>query len=118
MVRRPESRKIEQKAVGLVEQRFNEANWQVNRFYRDFGIDLHVKIFELTEQRQATPWEFYAQVKGTAHPRIKNNTVLFSIDVDHLRLWSQVNLPVLFVLCDVTNKSAYWLEVHKYVRKR
>jgi hypothetical protein len=116
MVQRPESRRVEEQAVNLVERLFNEANWQVNRFYRDFGIDLHVKVFEGTGQQQDTPWEFYVQVKGTKRLRIRKGTVGFSIDVDHLRLWSEVSLPILLIICDVTANSAYWLGVKEYVR--
>lgn len=116
MTQRPEARKVEEAAVGLVERLFNGANWQVNRFYRDFGIDLHIKVFEDTGQQQDTPWEFYVQVKGTKHLNIKKDTVGFPIDVDHLRLWSEVSLPILFIICDVTANAAYWLGVKGYVR--
>jgi hypothetical protein len=116
VVRRPGSRKIEEQAVNLVERLFNKANWQGNRFYRDFGIDLHVKVFEDSGQQQDTPWEFYVQVKGTERLRIRKDTIGFSIDVDHLRLWSQVSLSILLIICDVTANSAYWLGVKEFVR--
>jgi hypothetical protein len=46
MVQRPESAKTGEKAVLLVESVVNELNWVSNRLHNDFGVDLHVKVFE------------------------------------------------------------------------
>jgi len=114
MVKRTKSNQIGEKAVLLVENIFNEANWVYNRLYRDFGIDLHVKVFE---SEHVTPWELHVQVKGTEHPRISKDYVHYSIDTKHLKDWYNSPLPVLFVICDVRNGTAYWLWIKEYLEE-
>ena len=117
MVKRIESRQIEEKAVLFVEEIFNEANWVCNRLYRDFGVDLHVKVFESAKSRKAMPWEFHVQIKGTRHLRISKSHIHFVIDTEHLKDWYEALLPVLFVICDVQNSKAYWLWIKEYLDK-
>jgi len=114
MVKRTKSNQIGEKAVLLVEKIFNEANWVCNRLYRDFGIDLHVKVFE---SEHVTPWELHVQVKGTEHPRISKDYVHYSIDTKHLKDWYNSPLPVLFVICDVRNETVYWLWIKEYLEE-
>jgi len=108
-VRRIKSSQIGKKVVLLVKEIFNEANWVCNRLYQDFGMDLHVKIFESTKSRKATPWEFYVQIKGTRHLRISKNHIRFTIDTNHLKDWYESLTPVLFVICNVQSGEAYYL---------
>lgn len=117
MVKRLESSQIEEKAVSLVEDILNEANWVSNRLYRDFGIDLHVKVFESLRSRKAMPWEFHIQVKGRKALYISNNQISFSIDTEHLKDWYESQLPVLFVICDVKRKKLYWLWIKEYIEE-
>ena len=114
MVKRLSSSQIGEKAIYLVGNIFNEANWVCNRLYHDFGIDLHVKVFE---SEVVTPWEFHAQIKGTKNPRISKGYVHFSIDTDHLKSWQDSLLPVLFVVCDVRSGESFWLWVKQYLNR-
>src|SRR5437879_3674012 len=114
MAKRLKSVNTEEKAVLFVERLFNDENWQVNRLHRDFGMDLHVKLFEKAPSFRDTPWEFYVQVKGTEKLEQTSAAAKFVIDVDHLRLWSEVALPVLLIVVDVTTEAGYWLPVQRY----
>lgn len=115
MVKRPKSSQTCEKAVLLVENIFNEGNWLCNRLSLDFGIDLHVRIFESANCRKGMPWEVHVQVKGTEKIRISQNHVKFAIDTDHLRDWYSAALPVLFVICDINESKVYWLWIKDYV---
>lgn len=117
MVKRAKSNQIGEKAVLLVEDILNEANWVSNRLFHDFGIDLHVKVFESAESRKAMPWEFHIQVKGTERLRVSKEQIHFVIDTDHLKDWYETMLPVLFTVCDVKKKKVYWLWIKEYIEK-
>ncbi|GFP23700.1 hypothetical protein HKBW3S09_01165, partial [Candidatus Hakubella thermalkaliphila] len=88
--------------------------WVCNRLYHDFGIDLHVKVFE---SGRTAPWEFHVQIKGTKHPHISKDRIHFDIDTEHLKDWRDSLLPVLFVICDVRSDKVYWLWIKKYLNK-
>jgi len=115
MARRPQTTQTGIKAVNLVREVLNELNWVSNPLSEDFGIDLHVKVFESTGQRRALPWEFYVQVKGTTRLACDKESVRFNIDTQHLRDWSESRLPVLLVVCDVIQNTGYWLFVNEYL---
>jgi len=112
MVKRIESNQIGEKAVLLVERIFNDTNWMCNRLSRDFGIDLHVKVFE---SEHAAPWEFHVQIKGTKRPHVSKGHIHFVIDTKHLKDWYDSPLPVLFVICNVQSEKAYWLLVKEHL---
>jgi len=114
MVKRTKSSQIGEKAVLLVREIFNEANWVCNPLYGDFGIDLHVKVFE---SGHTTPWELHVQIKGTERPHVSEGHIHFSIDTEHLNDWYESPLPVLFVVCNVRSEKAYWLWVKEYLDK-
>ena len=115
MAKRLETAQTASKAVDLVKQVLNELNWVCNPLIEDFGIDLHVKVFESGGERRALPWEFYIQVKGTTRLRRDAGSVLFTIDTPHLRDWSESRLPVLFVVCDTVSNEGFWLLVNEYL---
>ena len=112
MVKRKKSSQIGERAVLLVEKIFNEVNWVCNRLYHDFGIDLHVKVFE---SEQAMPWEFHVQVKGSQSLHTSKGHIQYSIDTKNLKDWYDSPLPVLLVVCDVRNERAYYLWVKEYL---
>ncbi len=115
MAKRLESAQTETRAVSLVKDVLNELNWVCNPLIEDFGIDLHVKVFESAGQRRALPWEFHIQVKGSKRLRRDGAFVFFRVDTAHLRDWSESRLPVLFVVCDVPRAAGFWLLVKEYL---
>jgi hypothetical protein len=117
MVKRLGTSQTEEKAVLLMEAILNKANWVSNRLHKDFGVDLHVKVFESGEPRKAMPWEFHIQVKGTERLRVSRRQVRFAIDTDHLYDWYETTLPVLFTVCDVNKEIAYYLWIKEYMEE-
>src|ERR1051325_3429872 len=75
MVKRPQTSQTAEKAVLFVEAILNEVNWVSNRLHQDFGIDLHVKVFEANGRRRGLPWDFFIQVKGTTKLRLSGDTI-------------------------------------------
>jgi len=115
MVKRLRTSQTSEKAVLFVEAILNEMNWVSNRLHNDFGIDLHVKVFEADGLRKRLPWDFYIQVKGTTKLRLRDNTARLNVDKEHLQDWYDSRLPVLLVLYDVVTDQGYWLWVKEYL---
>ncbi|HEX3249671.1 MAG TPA: DUF4365 domain-containing protein [Pyrinomonadaceae bacterium] len=115
MVKRPQTSQTAEKAVLFVEAILNEVNWVSNRLHQDFGIDLHVKVFEANGRRRGLPWDFFIQVKGTTKLRLSGDTIRLNVDKEHLLDWYDSRLPVLLVLCDVASDEGYWLWVKEYL---
>ncbi|MCP4157291.1 MAG: DUF4365 domain-containing protein [bacterium] len=87
------------------------AEWVVRPQPKDYGIDVEVEVFD---GQKSTGIIFKVQLKGTE--KIEYNKtgqhIRFSIGVTHLEYYlEQLKIPVFLVLCDVTEKSLYWLEM-------
>jgi hypothetical protein len=115
MTQRPESAQTGKTAVNAVKQVLNELNWVANELFEDFGIDLHVKVFESSDSRRALPWEFHIQVKGTTALQRSKGLVLHSVDTEHLGDWQASLLPVLFLVYDVNTAGGYWVLIKDYL---
>lgn len=88
------------------------AEWSVNKLENDYGTDLEITVFENNE---STNTNFSAQLKSTDKLKIKNDSVTYSIDTEHLEYFFNQPRPFLFVLYDNINESAYWLIVQNYI---
>jgi hypothetical protein len=121
MPKRLQSVQIDQCAMNYVRSVFNSMNWNPNPVETDFGVDLHVKVFDKMT-RTSLPWEFKVQVKGTEKLKITDNEVVYNgIDSDHICDWISGHLPVLFVVCHVKNNTviaSYFTWVDKFVYEK
>ncbi len=121
MPKRLKSVQIDQLAMNYVRNVFNSMNWNPNPVETDFGVDLHVKVFDKTTG-ESLPWEFKVQVKGTEHLKITDTEVLYrGVDTNHICDWISGHLPVLFVVCHVKNSivvASYFTWVDKFVYEK
>jgi tetratricopeptide (TPR) repeat protein len=92
--------------------------WTVDRFGRDYGEDLFVRIFE---DGNPTGHDFYVQLKGTDHIEqyaLKSSPVFsYPVELACLEQWQRYQWPVIFVLWDISQKAGYWLHVQSFVHK-
>ena len=74
--------------------------WTVDRFGRDYGEDLFLRIFV---DGNPTGHDFYVQLKGTDNIQqymLKNSpSFSYSVDLACLNQWQVYQWPVVFVLC-------------------
>jgi tetratricopeptide (TPR) repeat protein len=92
--------------------------WTVDRFGRDYGEDLFLRIFE---DGNPTGHDFYVQLKGTDSIQqyaLKNSpSFSYSVDLVCLNQWQGYQWPVVFVLWDITQKTGYWLHIQPFVHE-
>jgi tetratricopeptide (TPR) repeat protein len=90
--------------------------WLVDRWGRDYGEDLFVRIFK---DGVRTGNDFYIQLKGTDNTKIyelqTSDSFSYPVDLSNLRQWSRLTFPVIFVLWDISGEVGYWLHVQPYI---
>jgi tetratricopeptide (TPR) repeat protein len=97
----------------------DEPKWLVDRWGRDYGEDLFVRIFE---DGARTGHDFYIQLKGTddveQYGLQTSDAFSYPVDLTNLRQWHRFTFPVVFVLWDITSKVGYWLHLQPYLNAR
>lgn len=92
--------------------------WTVDRFGRDYGEDLNIRIFK---QGNPTGHDFYVQLKGTddvqQYALKKQDHFSYSVDVDNLQQWKGYTWPVIFVLWDIKQNIGYWLHMQPFIEQ-
>jgi hypothetical protein len=116
---RSESTRIKKEAVNLVTSLFNELNWSSNpASEEDFGIDLYVTVFKRGLTEEASPIDFYVQVKGSRRPKTRDGYVKYRVSRKHVKFWLERPLPVLFLLCDLEKRQIYWLWIKEFLQSQ
>ncbi len=79
----------------------------------DCGIDAQV---ELVDDNLASGRLIALQIKSGASwfKETTDDGYVFRGDMEHLKYWLNHALPVLIVLCDTNNGTAYWQSINKY----
>ena len=92
--------------------------WAIDRFGRDYGEDLNIRIFE---QGNPTGHDFYVQLKGSdniqQYALTKNKYFHYAVDVINLQQWQRFTWPVIFVLWDITQNVGYWLHLQPFIEE-
>jgi len=87
----------------------------VDRFGKDYGEDLFVRIFE---NGVSTGKIFFVQLKGTGNTQqytLKTGSFSYVVDLVSLLQWHRSQFPVIFVLWDTEQRVGYWLHIQPYV---
>jgi len=119
----PRRRKVwqhdtENVSEGQICEYFHRLGWDVDRFGKDYGEDLFVRIFE---EGASTGKSFFVQLKGTNNIQqyaLRTRVFSYSVDVVNLLQWHRNQFPVIFVLWDIEQRVGYWLHIQSYVDKR
>ncbi|HYT01573.1 MAG TPA: DUF4365 domain-containing protein [Candidatus Acidoferrum sp.] len=101
-----------------IREYFHRLGWEVERFGRDYGEDLFIRIFE---EGAFNGKAFYVQLKGTNNIQqyaLKTGVFSYGVDVVNLLQWHRNKFPVIFVLWDIEQRVGYWLHIQSYVDKR
>src|SRR5437773_12167045 len=86
---------------------FHRIGWEVERFVKDYGEDLFIRI---VEEGAFTGKAFSVQLKGTNNIQqyaLKTGIFSYSVDVVNLLQWHRNQLPVIFVLWDTEQRVGY-----------
>jgi hypothetical protein len=101
-----------------IREYFHRLGWDVDRFGKDYGEDLFVRIFE---EGASTGKSFFVQLKGTNNIQqyaLRTRVFSYSVDVVNLLQWHRNQFPVIFVLWAIEQRGGYWLHIQSYVDKR
>jgi Domain of unknown function (DUF4365) len=101
-----------------IREYFHRIGWEVERFGKDYGEDLFIRIFE---EGAFTGKACYVQLKGTNNIQqyaLKTGVFSYGVDVVNLLQWHRNQFPVIFVLWDIEQRVGYWLHIQSYVDKR
>lgn len=101
-----------------IREYFHRLGWEVERFGKDYGEDLFIRIFE---GGAFSGKAFYVQMKGTNNTQqyaLKTGVFSYSVDGVNLLQWHRNPFPVIFVLWDIEQRIGYWLHIQSYVDKR
>src|SRR5260221_5482694 len=101
-----------------ISEYFHRLGWEVQRFGKDYGEDLFIRIFE---EGAFNGKAFYVQLKGTNKIKqyvLKTGVFSYGVNVVNLLQWHRNPFPVIFVLWDIKGRAGYWLHIQSYVDKR
>jgi len=101
---RPRSHELEDASVRYFEQSLPPA-WTTEHSQHDYGIDLHVSIFE---ESKATNLEFIVQLKSSEKPSQEDEEHFPLRVATYNYLWDLLQV-VLLVKYVASEKEAYWL---------
>lgn len=119
---------IGEKAVRFIQSNILPDEWVVRMLNPDYGIDMDVELFDYENGKCTTLGEhLFFQVKGTEHPRYGTftlnegtiNVIKFQLEVSELKLVERMGsaFPVLLVLVDLVNMTAFQVCLNDYIRK-
>jgi len=101
-----------------IREYFHRLGWEVERFGKDYGEDLFIRIFE---EGAFNGKAFYVQLKGTKNIQqyaLKTGVFSYSVDIVNLLQWHRNQFPVIFVLWDIEQRIGYWLHIQSYADKK
>ncbi len=82
--------------------------WVIRDVPVDYGIDLEVEIFD--DDGTTTGLTFKVQLRGMEHP--DHIGPFRDVNIDHLRYWNRLDVPVLLVAYDDSSGAVYGRWIH------
>jgi len=86
--------------------------WVPRRVEDDYGLDMRV---EIVTGEEVSGLEFAVQLKGTDHLKTSGDDVLHSCKVSTANYFLHRLEPVMYVVYDAQEDTAYWLWVQPYL---
>ncbi len=86
--------------------------------YTDYGVDVLMLTYSDTGEGESGHVLF--QAKGTDSLQLLQDgqTIVFRIEVAHLKSWQDEWMPVFLVVYDGQGDKAYWLYIQQYVAEK
>lgn len=92
-------------------------HWSVQKPDEDYGLDYFVQVFEDDDIGEATEILFYIQLKGTTNYNQNDTHVKFSSEIEYLKYFIKLPVPVFLVVVDVNTEDYCWLFLQKYINE-
>ena len=105
-------------SINHVERQVLRCGFSVDRVQHDYGYDLSMATYNQAGEYE--PGGVYIQVKATERlPRIAGGeTISWRFSRSDLKLWLEEAYPVILVVYDGQNDSAYWVHIQSYILDR
>ena len=103
MANRPENHITGDKAVRKIADRLIPEEWTISIPDSDYGLDM---LVEVVIDNKTTGRLFFIQSKGTTESS-QNGQITYSMDVDRIKDYSEIKIPVLFVYYSKTDDK-FW----------
>lgn len=103
--------------INFVERQVLLAGYTVERYFRDYGLDLWVRTYD--PAGQVEEGHLALQVKATDHfaTHADGRTFPVRVDVVDLKAWLMEWVTVILVVYDAAADRAFWLDVQEYARR-
>lgn len=112
MPQRPKQHYAEDNSI-LEFQKILPKEWIFREKNKDYGIDGEVEIFD--NEGNATGKIFYVQLKSTLNKLNLKGTITYNLKNSTANYYSEIQLPVLFVLYSETEKQFYVTWVNDFI---
>ena len=93
MANRPENHITGDKSVRQISAMLIPDEWTISIPDSDYGLDM---LVEVVQNNKTTGKFFFIQAKGTSM-QSRNGEISYTMDVDRIKDYSEIKLPVLFV---------------------
>ena len=116
MMRKQRTRQhfIEDFGMNHIEFHVLTAGCTLQRQYYDYGYDAFINTYR--ENGEFENGVIQVQLKSTDHLKIseERKSVVFDLSKRDLELWLNSHEPVIFIVYDAVNRTAYWLNLLDY----
>lgn len=115
--RKPPQHDIEAISRAQLSELFHRWGWVASSIFPDHGEDFLIQIFEA---ENTTGHAFYVQVKGTSDSSkhaLKSGDYTYTVDVLALCHWKRNEIPTIFILWDIEQRTGYWLHLRPYIEQ-
>ncbi len=103
-------------SVNYVEYFIVTKGFSVERVEKDYGYDL--VLFTYDDNGEIENGQIYLQLKATDNiKKTDHQTIAFSVSTRDLKLWLEEPMPVILILYDALQKTAYCLYIQAYFEK-
>ncbi len=116
--RRTREHVIADLSANHVERHALLSGYSVERQVHDYGIDLVITTYD--QRGNLENGEIRIQLKATDHLKLvsRGQMVACRIERADLRSWLHEPMPVILVVYDAANDSAYWLYVQRHFQQQ
>jgi hypothetical protein len=105
-------------SANYVERQALLCGYSVERRWHDYGIDLVIATYD--QRGDVENGEILVQLKATDHLKLvsRGQMVTCRIERADLRAWLHEPMPVILVVYDAANDTAFWLYVQQHFHQR
>ena len=105
---------IASQSVAHVERHIAAAGYTAEKFVNDYGYDLNLHTYGSTGRIESG--NIYLQLKATDALKVLRDgaTISFPVDAADVALWRDEVMPVILIVYDAPQDTAYWLYLQEF----